>query len=211
MAGGAAGHQDLPAVGLDQLAVFYEGVECCWVDRDLQSSVGTVVEGDFVACRQHHIAQLRADHAFVDGLRAQQCHRAAVGRMDRSLIQNVSATALELGLAVHEVAVQRVERARHQAADIDFAAGSKHNTGGVDEPHLAVGIQLAVDSAGVAGADAVEGAGAGVGLDEVDAGVAADVEAVPVEHRPVAALRDVHPVAALADAGLSGADTTTFG
>ncbi|VTQ80934.1 Uncharacterised protein [Stenotrophomonas maltophilia] len=84
----------------------------------------------------------------------------------------------------------------HQIADIDLAVVAEHHTVAVGHEHRAIGLQLAKDLAGPCGGiiDPVQHGPVGV-LQEIQCGVATNVEGFPVQDRLVGGLLDVdqHP------------------
>ncbi len=211
--GGAAGHQHLAAVGHDELFVLNQRLDGGGLHRHLQPAAHAGAQRDAVTRRHHHIAQLGADDALVLHGGRQQGHQAGLPPIamggDLALVDDAGRTACtavtaEHRLAGHEVGIAAVQGAGYQPAHIHAAALAKHHAVGVEHPDLAVGAELAMDLAGVAGHHAVQRHGAGARLVETHRSLAADVKALPVDDGPVAALVDRHLVAALADAGLAG-------
>ena len=203
----------MPAVGDDELFVFNQGADGGRVDFYIQQSVCARLQGDFVACGQGHGAQLGPKDAVVADGGGQQGNAAAVLGGEFTLVGDAAggAVAGEGVVAVVEVGIGDVHRRCDEATDIDLAALAKHDAIRVDEPHLAVGVQLPVDVAGIAGGDAVQGDGAGVRLLEGDGCIFADVEAGPVDDGFLAALLDLHLAAGLVDVGAAGDDLAAGG
>ena len=215
--GGLAGHDDLTAVGHDQLLVLHQRADGGRVHLDLQQAIGAGGQGDPVACGHRHRAQLGAQHAVVADAGGQQGDTAAVPGRDLALVADAAhrATALEIAaesvVAVPEVLVGDVQRGGDQAAHVHSCALAEDNAVGVDQPHLTVGRELAQNLAAVAAGDAVEGDVGVLVLLELHAGVFANIEAAPVDDGLAAALLHRHGIAVLADAGTTLYDAAARG
>ena len=123
----------------------------------MQQSVCARLQGDFVASGHGHGAQLGPKDAVVADGGGQQGDAAAVFSSQFAQVGDAAggAVAGEAVVAVFKVGIGDVHRRCDKATDIDLAALAKHDAIGVDEPDLAVGVQLPVDVAGIAGGDAV--------------------------------------------------------
>ena len=204
LVGGLAGHDDLPAIGNDELFVVDQGLDSGGVYLYVEQPVRACLQGDLVACGHDDAAELGADDAVVAHRGGQQGNTAAILGSDFTLIDDAAggAAPVEGVVAVFKISVADVHGAGNEAAHIDLAACTEYDAVGVDEPHLPIRIQLPVNLAGIALGDAVQGDGAAVVLVEGDTGVFADVEAGPVDDGFAAALVDRHLAAGLADFGL---------
>ncbi|MDR4501358.1 MAG: hypothetical protein MRJ96_07910 [Nitrospirales bacterium] len=109
-------------------------------------------------------------------------------------------------LAGHEFLHAQTMGGGHEAADIDVGARCEIHAVGIGQEHLAVGVELAENLAGVGALDAIEYDTAGRGLIEIDGGLAANIECVPVNRRTIGGLVDVHGVVLATDAGLPSHD-----
>ena len=107
-------------------------------------------------------------------------------------------------VAGHEVVITQAQRGGQNATHIDLAAACKEHAVGVAKKHLAVGVELAVDLTGLVTNDAVERHCAAAGLHKVDAGGAANVEALPVQRSALGVLLYGQYIGRLADAGAAG-------
>ena len=145
----------------------------------------------------------RGDRAFVADLRAHQDHLAATGGGDDALIEDAAdvGCGLEVEAAGEEVGVAHPEAAGDEGGSIDRARGADEDSSGIDQPDLAVGLELAVDQAGVGAQHAVEYAAAGGRLHELHEFMGIDAELLPVEYAPGGIGRDRHGVAHGRDAG----------
>src|SRR5690606_10170681 len=76
----------------------------------------------------------------------------------------------------------------------------------IEDPHLAVGIELAQDMAAIDANYPVESDGGAVGLQERDASAFADVQALPVVRPDTGRLLDRHRRAVLDDGRAAGAN-----
>ena len=138
--------------------------------------------------------------------------RNTAQRIDQALVADAAATrAAKPVVAGHEVAVADVQRGGHEAADIDLGTAGEQHAVGVGKKYLAVGIELAVNLARLIADDAVERHGAGVGLDEIDGGRSADIEALPIEGHTLAGLLHGEHVRRLADGGAARHHTAAGG
>ncbi len=98
-------------------------------------------------------------------------------------------------LTGEEIGIAEVQRGSHQSADIDLCALAEQDAVRVEQPHLAVGVELAEYPAGISAQHAVERDGGSVGLDEINALVRADVEALPVHSEILRGLAHRHGAA----------------
>jgi len=97
------------------------------------------------------------------------------------------------------------------ATDVDLGTGGEVDACSVDEVNLTVGVELAVDLAGIGAVNAVEGDGVGAGLDKVNLGLAANIKGVPVNGGAVTGLGDGHGVAIGADSRNTGGNLAAGG
>jgi len=118
----------------------------------------------------------------VDDGRRRQHHRATAGRGDRAPVDDGIAAAAEIVAALQEILVGNVGRGGEQAAHIDASIVAEQHAIGIEQPHLAVGADGAVDVGDVRTGDAVQGDGAGIGLVELDGGAGADRKILPVDN-----------------------------
>ncbi len=155
---GLAGHDGLAAIGDDELAVIDQSLHGGWIDGDLQQAIGAGIQGDLFAGGQNDVAHAGGNDAVIDDRGRQQRDQTAVGGGDGPLIDDAASRAFarEDGFAIEEVLVGDVQGGGHQPADVHAAAFAKDHAVRVDQPDLAVGGELAVDLAGVAGDDAVQ-------------------------------------------------------
>src|SRR6185503_17405708 len=103
-----------------------------------------------------------------------------------------------------------VERARDQAADVDLRPGAEHQAVRIDQEDLAVGVERAQDLARALVEDSIERDGRARRLVEVDALARSDVERLPVDAEPLAALRDHGGGSRLRDRAGAGHDLTAL-
>ena len=146
-------HVDLPAFGHDHavLGVGHRRVDAggCQLQFDLAGAAHR--HRDRFCRTQSHATLGRDDLAFVADAGAQQGHVAAGGHFDAPLVDDLArAVAPCVALfAGHEVSVRDVERGRREGAGAHAAVAAHHNALGVDQHHLAVGLQLTQDVGGV--------------------------------------------------------------
>src|SRR5690606_37995092 len=142
------------------------------------------------------------DLAAEQGDVAAGCDRGYGAAVDEA----AAAITAEVQRVAADIVVVHVERGGHQATDVDLRAFAEQNAIGIDQEHLAVGVEPAHDHAAVAPVDAVDRDRRGVGLKEADRAVGADVEPIPVQPQYPAALVDAGVVADLLDAASTGPD-----
>ena len=187
----ACRHDHQSAVGANQPTVFYQGVQHALVDlhagqaRALESQRGR-------AARAHDDrAQLGSDHALVAHVLAQQRNIAAVGRVDRALVDDAArAIACEGACRPTQAVIPKVQRGGHQPPDIDLSILAKQDAVGVDQVHLSVGVQAPQDLTAIGIGNAVDGNGRCRGLHEVDRLWHADIETLPAQRQVLAGLVD---------------------
>ncbi len=152
------------------------------------------VEIHRVAGSQADAATGRRDGAVIGDPRRDQRNEAAVCCVDGALIchRAASADSFEVVLSGEEVGIRDTQRRGHQAADIDLGARGEEDAAGIADEHVAVGGHAAEDRRTLAAQHPVEYDGRGTGLDEVDVGLAADVEAVPVDDGAAGRLGHIH-------------------
>ena len=198
------GRQDDEATGrLHRVAVFHQRSNGGRGHQHVgQVAVAAQLQLVALARRQGHGAHLGDDQALVAHLGGQQGDVAAVLRAQSAFVDHAAggAAALKLQLARHEVGVSNAVGGSTQCAHVHAGAGGKVDAAGVGQKHLAVGVDLAVNLARRAAQHAVQDNAAGLGLVEVDFGSRSHVKALPVHHRAVGGLHDIHDRAALANA-----------
>ncbi|MEJ7137178.1 hypothetical protein RV045_01880 [Comamonadaceae bacterium SL12-8] len=142
--------------------------------------------------------------AGVDHAAALQRNAACRGH-DLAVVDHCASVsaARERVFACHESI--RISRARRGDDTAHVHAGGRREVHPrrVAEVDLPVGLDLAVNLAGINALHAVQGHRAGAGLLEVDRRLAADIKALPVDHGALAGLTDGHGRALLRDAGLA--------
>ena len=180
-------------------------------DAHDHAAVAGEVDVDGLAGGQGDAALGRLDAALVPDHRGDQGDAAAGRGGDPPLVDDAAAVALELELAGQEVGVAEVQRGGHQTADIDLGALGEEHAGRVDQDDLSVGGEASEDLGRTFAGNPVQGGTGAARLHEVDAGVAADVEALPVGDHALGVLVDRHAGAGLADAALAGGDLAARG
>ena len=181
---------DLPAFGQYGAAVFHQGRDGLRRGGDACQACARVVEAqrDGLARGQGHRARLCDHNPLVAHLGGQQRDVAACGGRELAFVDHAAgaACAVETGFARHEFVSIGLARGGHQATHVDLRCGREVHAIGVAQEHLPVGADLAEDLAGVVAQDVVEHHRIGAGLVELHLGLAADVEARPVDHGALA-------------------------
>ena len=199
----AQDHQ--PARGQHQMAVVHQRAQGgSFHPQPGQRLVGVELQFKRLARRQRHRAQVGHDHALVAHLRRQQRDVAAQGRAQLAFVDHAAggALALEAGAAGHEVVQADAVRGGHQAAHVHAGAGREVHAVGVGQEHLPVGGDAAEDLAGVRPLHAVERDRLRRRLLELHLRITPDVELLPVDRAPRAALLDRQRGAVLLDGHL---------
>ena len=202
------GQHHQTAIGVDGLFVLHQCIQCALVDGDAHQRVAIEVQADLVACRQDGGAQAGANDAFVLHLIAQQRHVAAVCGVDGAQVDDAGLAAVSSeGVAPrHEVGIADVQGRGHQTADVDAGSAGEQHAVGVEQKHLAIGVHGTGNHRLFSADHAVKDHRRGIGLLEVDRGVAADREALPVDGGLLRRLLHGQCVGGAADAGCAGAD-----
>ena len=208
------GHQHLPVRGLDQLFVFDQGLDGGWVNLDVDQVAAVKLERDPFARRQCHGAMVGGDRAAVDHRRADEGDIAAVGCGDLAIIDHRRrrSVASEVVFAVGKVLVGDIHRRGDQPTDIHLRGLAEDHAARIDQKHLPVGGQLALNHRGITLQHPVECHGIGVGLLELDLRRRADVEGLPVQRGLLGGLVDLQlRRTQLRDRRLAGDDLPTGG
>ena len=208
----ARGHQYLSAIGLDQRLVLGKVVKRALVDLHLHQAVA--VEGEYrgTAGTECDGAELRGDGSLVaDGV-AEQGNIAAIGGVDRALVDDAAgAVSAEGDRAAIQTGIVDIEGGCDKAPDVDLRALSEQDAVRVDQEYLSVGIEVAEDLCAVGIEDAVDRDGAGRRLQEVDGFLRCDVEALPVKRKILGRLLDAGGGSGLGDAACAGDDLSAYG
>ena len=209
-----AGRQDHPATfGLDHMAVVHQGLPVAGFHHHaLELVVGVELQGNGFARSQRHAAFVGHDHAAVAHLGCEQGHVALQVGGEFAIIDNTARDAVALKTQVatgHEGVVADAVCGGQQAAHVHPAACAKEHTVAVADEDLPGGADAAQDGAGLGSGDAVEGGARAVV--ELDMGVFAHIETLPVEHSALAALLNDHVRTRLTDAGRACGHTPPCG
>ena len=181
----------LPAIGLNQPAVLGQRIDLVAGDLQAQQLAARKVQADRAARTQRHRAAGGVDAALVRNAVTQQGDIAALGCVDAAKIHYARrAVTAEIAACAADGGVVRVEGGGQQSADVDLCISAKQHAVGVDQPDLAVGVDLAQNLAALRVQNAVDGQGAGGRLNEVDGLGLGYVEALPVDGEFVAGLGD---------------------
>ena len=107
--------------------------------------------------------------------------------------------------------VGHIQRAGNQTANVHLTALTKDNAIRVKQKHLPVGIELAINLAGIASVNAVKRHAVDAGLGKVDLCLSANIKTLPMDNGLVAVLGNVHARGALLNVGLPGHNLPTCG
>ena len=118
---------------------------------------------------------------------------------------------IELAGIVHELGIGDVERGGHEGIDVNLPRRPDHDPVGVDQVHLAVGVEGTVNRRGVAADHAVQHGGVAVGHIEVGDFAVVDGEALPVDDGPLARRVDIQRASAGGNAGGTSDDHAALG
>ena len=194
------------AIGMHGIAVGHQRGQRRLVDGHADQRAAIKRQADLVAGRQRHRAQPGADHALIAHLRAQQHDIAAIIGIQTAQIGDGAALAAEAGFSGQKIGIAEIERAGHQACRIDSGALAKQHAVGIQDEHLAIRLQRAVDDGAFIALDPVERDGGGIRLHEGDLGILADRKIVPLDGRLARGLGHGHGRPALPDVRLAGSD-----
>ena len=189
--GGAGGQDDAAAADVEGAAVRHLAVA---VDGDAEEAVAGEVEGGAAAAGEGDGAALGDDGAGVLDVAADQRREAGAADGDAAFVDDARAGALaaadgEAAVALEAFGVDGLAGG-DEAAGVDAGGAAEDDAGAVLDDDGARRADRAFDEARLGGDDAVQGGGVAAGLGEGDGVVAANVEAPPVDHRPLRALAD---------------------
>ena len=206
------GEQHLAAVGGDQSAILDQCPGRCPVYLHLQMAVGTGVEKHIRPRRQHDVALGCADRTQVGDRSADQHDLPAVMRRDQALVDHRSARGESEPVGTgQEVGIRDRTGRGDDTANVDLRGRGEQHAIGIDDVDLAVRGEIAGNRRPGGGQHAVERNGTGIGLDEGDRGILADVEALPVDDAALTGLGHRHGAAVRCDRNLSGGDSAAGG
>ncbi len=177
------------------LFVFNQGVNLSRLDtKALQPS--SRIEAQFIGLTrgQRHRAQFSDNDAVVTDLRSQQGDIAAQTRFQLAFIDDTACRTMarELVPPGHKLCEAETVGSGDEPSDVDRRARRKIEPIGIGEVHLPVGAEATEDLAGASSHDAVEQDTVRRGLSNIDLGLAADIETVPIDGSPGRALVDRH-------------------
>ncbi len=164
----------------------------------MRQAVAGETEIDRAARAKRGGAARRADPPFIVRRRADKRDIAAGRRCDAALVHHpIGAAAGEMVVSGIEIPVGDVLRGHHQPADAHLRAGGKINPVRIDQEHLAVGVDMAVNFAGIRAQHAVQHHAAGARLAEVHRLAGADTKTLPVDNGIRAGLVDIERIGVL--------------
>ena len=175
--------------------------------RDLEETVTGQIERRAAPRGQRNAPERGEDQPGIVDRAADQRRIAARYDRNRPGIAHPPRLAGDDDIAAHEGIVRHVERRGDEPRRADAAGGGDLDSVGIDQKHLAVGVERAGDRrAGVTG-HAVEQHRLAAWLDDIDAVARADRERLPVDDRAIAALADRHrAMGRRADRGIAAHD-----
>jgi len=175
---------DGAAIGADRAVVFDQLVLHVAGNADLRDAVAGEIEGECVARREMHIAELRGNDAVIDHLRCYKAYQARFANGDAAVIDDLRicvARFVELQFGIlHEAIVVDIGGCRDEAANVDRRRAADEQTVGVDEDDIAVSFQRAFDAAGLDVVDAVERDRVSGRLLELREFAGCDIETAPI-------------------------------
>ena len=146
---------------------------------------------------------MRRDHALVADFVTEQCHIAAIGGIDRALVDDAAGAAATEGYCIgSQSAVGHIQGGSDQPADIDLRTLAEQNAVRVNQPNLSIGVKAAEYLRAVGVEDAVDRDSGSRRLKEVYNFQWRNVEAQPVKRQVLARLLDVGGDAGLGDAAV---------
>ncbi len=194
-------HHDHAAFGRHRAGVFNQRLAVINQrrgNRHLHEAVAGEIERDLLAGAKPGLAIGHGDQPTVLHLAAHQRGIAAAPDRHHALVGNRAgrAIAAEHHIAGHEVVVGDIERRGDETAASFYRARRRDRDAiGVDEKDLAIAGKRPRDRGLRIAGNAVEDRRIDARLDEIDAVGLADIEALPVDDRPVGALRYRHRAA----------------
>ncbi len=188
--------EDHRAIGRDDRAAILHGrSQRRGAHLEMRQAVAGEAEIDRAARAQRGGAARCADPPFIVHRRADERDVAAGRRRDAALVHHsIGAAAGEMAVSGIEILVGDIVRGHHQPADAHLRAGGEIDPVRIDQEHLTVGVDMAVDRAGIGAQHAVQHHAAGARLAEVHRLAGADTEALPVDDGALAGLVDVERV-----------------
>ena len=216
---GAAVEHDLATVGLNRPRVAHGRARLRAVrehgirDLEIQQPVAVEIQSRPRAGAEIDLPQIRHDESVVGDTAAEQSHGPARGRFDQPVVHHETGVALrrEDVVAGREVLGRQVERARDERSHVDLRSLAEDDPVRIYQVNAAVGVQCAEHLARVLVEDAIQCHGRRGGLIESDALVPADVEGLPIDTEPLAALRDDRGRTGLGDRADAAHDLAAFG
>ena len=140
-----------------------------------------------------HPTQLGGNHAAIDDVRCYQTHQPSFFRGDLSRIRNhcirvAGLVERQRARAAHKFSRVDIGGGRHQPVHVHFRVLPEQHAVLVNDDHVAVRRQVAIDTAGAVTVHAVQGNACATRLHELCRLTGTDIKPAPVDHRFVAGL-----------------------
>ena len=197
-------HVNLPTIGDDgaRLALLDACIDLRWGQNQLDASCATHRHLDGFRSPQQRSSTLGFDFAFVVH-RCAQKRDITTCRFNGALVHHRSRAAITLvkHIASHEVRIRDAKRGGSETRRIDAAVFSKQHAVGVDQDHMAIGLQLSKNLTGTLTQHAVKQYRLGIGLDDLHLGLRADVKTLPIDGRALCRLMNGELVGCVAQTG----------
>ncbi len=157
---------------------------------DREEPVAAEIQRHQIARPERHRAQPRFHHALIDDARADQRHRAALGRANSPAIGHNARTpaAAERGAAREKIGIRDIERGGHERAGVHNSALRDRHAVRIDQHHHAGRGKRAGQHRGRIAQHAVQRRRIRARLVKINAVGRANIEARPIDDRAVGAL-----------------------
>ena len=147
VAGRAHGQDNAAAVGMDQVLVFNQRIQRRLIHHEADQAIAGKIERDLVARGERGGAQACGDDAFVAHFRGEQGDIAACSGLERALVDDRGGEAVfaEGVTAGEKIGIGEIKCGGDQAAHIHLRTVAEKHAIRIDEEHLAVGAEPALN------------------------------------------------------------------
>ena len=220
---GLRGERDGAAISQDYALVRDERGHSAAAERYLSDQAGNIERQQAVAIQiecvgggtaQDHPAEPCLDEPVIGHLRRHKGGEPGLAYGERAVIGDARArmgSLVEHQMPGHEVLRGDAWCGDDEARGIDLRSLIEHHAGLVDDNELAVGVDVPGDFRRIGADDGVQRHRVAVRLHEIDALLAADVEALPVDGGALAGLGNGGGAGTLANAGAAADDHAACG